>query len=312
MRAGSRKPRTFEVPASGYSGRHLYTEHLTTKKDAMTKESTRDIALENQKMTLRLLARLGYATPRQIALGVWRDVTPSTRKMANRTINALLAQKVIVEKRDDVNSERLVALTKAGVQRLKTVADLSLARDKPHARDWLRHAHAHRTAANSVFVAGSVFVEDWEGETELEIRLGDAEKMPAAHCKYKSSLENIEEHKIADTVLYQYDIEHDKDINVWVEVEQSSRGQRDFAKCIDWLRAMYSKPEPNADEVWFVITAPGANRIGERLKKALTPGGFVEDARPKHAKDLDQDILKKRVKVFKLDADTLNLTAVEL
>lgn len=275
--------------------------------------STRDTSLKNQNMTLRLLARLGYATTRQIARGVWLDVTPSTRKMANRTVNALLEQKLIVEKRDDVNSERLVALTKAGVQRLKTVADLSLARDKPHARDWLRHAHAHRTAANSVFVAGSVLVDDWEGETELEIRLGDAEKMPAAHCKYKSGVDaNIEEHKIADTVLYHYDLEAEKDVNVWVEVEQSSRSAKDLVKCVDWLRAMYSKPEPNADEVWFVITAPGANRIGERLKKALTPGGFVEDARPKHAKDLDQDILKKRVKVFKLDPDTLNLTAVEL
>lgn len=273
----------------------------------MTKESTRDIALYNQNMTLRLLARLGYATTRQIALGVWRNVTPSTRKMANRSVNALLEQKLIIEKRDDVNSERLVALTKAGVQRLKTVADLSLARDKPHARDWLKHAHAHRTAANSVFVAGTIFDGEWQGETELEIRVSEPKQLPVAHCKYNSSVEaNVTEHKIADVVLY------GSEATVWVEVEQSSRGQRDFAKCIDWLRAMYSKPAPNADEVWFVITAPGANRIGERLKKALTPSDFVNDARPKREKELDLHILKERIKVFMLDNDTLELKPVEL
>lgn len=273
----------------------------------MSNESTQAIGLENQHMTMRLLSRLGYATTRQIARGVWRQVTPSTRKMANRAVNTMLDQGLIVERRSDINSERMVALTKAGVQRLKTVADLSLVNDRPHARHWLRHAHAHRTASNSVFVAGSLYEGDWCGETELEIRSSEPAELPEAHCKYRSSVDaNVTEHKIADTVLYL-----DQGA-IWVEVEQSSRGAKDFAKCLDWLRAMYSMRKPNAAEVWFVITAPGANRIGERLKKGLTPGDFVNDARPRHEKELDLHILRERIKVFVLDPDTLVLKRIEL
>lgn len=278
----------------------------------MSTNSTRAQGLEYKHKTLHLLSRLGYASTRQLARGVWGTVTPSTRKMANRTINALLEDRLLVERRADVNSERLVALTQSGVSELFKIVSFSLVNGRPHARDWLRHAHAHRTAANSVFVASAIYghdkltgLDDWLGLTELEIRGNDQVLLREAWCEYRSS-DGTVERKIADAVLYR------PDGDVWIEVENCDRGQRDMTKCIDWLRAMYSMHKPNAAEVWFVITSPGAARIGRRLKAALTPGSFVNDARPRQAKELDERILRERVRVFSLNADTLELNELPL
>lgn len=291
-----------------------YTQHPTTRrKDAVSTQSTRAKGLDYQNKTLHLLARLGYATTRQIARGVWGKVTASTKKMATRTLNALLEAGLLVERREDVNSDRMVALTKAGVERLRTVVGFGLVNGRPHARDWLRHAHDHRTAANSVFVAGADYGfdiemerDDWLGLTELEIRGDDQTLLREAWCDYRSS-ECKKERKLADAVLYR------DGKPIWVEVENCDRGTSDMSKCVDWLRAMYTKRQPEAEQVWFVITAPGAARIGRRLKAALTPGDFVNDARPRQAKELDERILReRRVRVFSLNADTLELTELPL
>lgn len=70
--------------------------------------------------TLELLSRLGYGSARQVARGVWGRLTPSTRKMAQRLLARLRAERLVVSKRDgnSVNGEQLYALTKAGVARL--------------------------------------------------------------------------------------------------------------------------------------------------------------------------------------------------
>ena len=70
--------------------------------------------------TLELLGRLGYGSARQIAKGVWGQLTPSTRKMASRLLGRLGKERLVVSKRDgnSVNGEQLYALTKAGVARL--------------------------------------------------------------------------------------------------------------------------------------------------------------------------------------------------
>lgn len=291
-----------------------YTQHPTTRrKDAVSTQSTRAKGLNYQNKTLHLLARLGYATTRQIARGVWGKVTPSTRKMATRTLNTLLETGLLVERREDVNSDRLVALTKAGVQRLRTVVSFGLVNGRQHARDWLRHAHDHRTACNSVFVSAAAYAydesmerDDWLGLTELEIRGDNQTLLHEAWCDYRSE-DNEDERKIADGVVYR------AGKPIWIEVENCDRGTGDMRKCVDWLRAMYAKRKPEAEQVWFVITAPGAARIGRRLKAALTPGDFVSDARPRQAKELDERILREhRVRVFSLDADTLELTELPL
>ena len=98
---------------------------------------------------------------------------------------------------------------------------------------------------------------------------------------------------------------------VWVEVENAWRGDRDFRKCLAWLRAMFWAQSP-VIEVWFVITAPCAATIGKRLVKALGLKSFAEDARPRQLRELDARMLQERIKVFALDAELLNLTPVNL
>lgn len=246
--------------------------------------------------TLDLLGRLGYGTTRQIAKGVWGQVTESTRRMANRTITRLVERGYLLEKRDDVNMERLVAVTKAGAN----VLEYALPKGRPSAKDWLRHAHDHRTAANSVFVAvanaqpGGID----GGWTELEIRAGEA---PDHLASYAFRMEGQQHLKIPDGILQ---TEHGF---VWIEVENAYRGARDFAKCVAWLRAMFWETNPPVAEVWFVITAPGASTIGRRLREALTPGDFTVDARPIQAKEHDRRIWKDKVKVLALDSLHLTL-----
>lgn len=111
----------------------------------------RHLARHYRLSALDLLGRLGYATTRQLVRGVWGFITPSRRRMANRTIARLLKDGHLVAKRDGVAGERLVALTRSGAELL----EYALPKDRHHARNWLRHAHSHRTAANSVFVAAS-------------------------------------------------------------------------------------------------------------------------------------------------------------
>lgn len=50
--------------------------------------------------TLELLARLGYGSARQVARGVWSQLTPSTRKMASRLLGRLRNERLVVSKRD--------------------------------------------------------------------------------------------------------------------------------------------------------------------------------------------------------------------
>lgn len=266
------------------------------------KHSAQQLGQQYRIRTLALLGRLGYASPRQIAKGVWGEVTPSTRKMANRTLSWLKTNgDVVARKRDSVNEERLMALTRAGAARL----DYSLPKERPHARDWLRHAHAHRTAANSVFVAAHVLQEEGMegGCTELEIRSGD---VPPERGRFVFSMEGVRQEKIPDVILVP------PEQRVWVEVENGYRSAPDFQKCLGFLRTLFWMEVPPFTAVWFVITAPGAKTIGRRLTAALTPEPSLEDARPIQAKARDQRILRDRIRVYALDPEQLELTRIML
>jgi predicted transcriptional regulator len=91
--------------------------------------------------TLMLLARLGYATTRQVAMAIWGSCNLSNRKMAGRTIRWLIQRGYVVEKRDgdSVAGERMVALTRAGAALLAEV--MPLPGNRSHARDWLPTQH---------------------------------------------------------------------------------------------------------------------------------------------------------------------------
>lgn len=227
--------------------------------------------------------------------------------MANRTVTWLLNKGWLVAKNNNnsVAGERLVALTKAGVATLR----YTLPGDRAHARDWLRHAHAHRTAANSAFVAiahsrqlGGTGYDDPCSATELEISAGD---YPAGFGIFRYSHDGVEMQKIPDGILYI------GNKHVWLEVENAWRGAKDFEKLLSFLRATFNQRTPPAVEVWFVITASGAKTIGKRLKARLGPRtDGIADGRSLRWQEFDAKLLSDRIKIFSLDADTLELTPV--
>ena len=263
----------------------------------MTLLSNQARSLRYRQHTLELLGRLGYGSARQIAKGVWGQLTPSTRKMASRLLGRLRNERLVVSKRDgdSVNGEQLFALTKAGVAKL--VYPLPLRRG--HARDWLRHAHAHRTMANTVFVAGNPTMnsaDDNQGLTELEIRSGE---MPPEFTRFEYYVDEQRQVKIPDVVF-----NHAQ--RVWVEVENAWRSSKDLTKLVQFLRALFWLGSKEFDEVWLVVSAASARTIGQRLHKALSHTDPL-DGWPRQVKELDARLLESHVKVWVLVTDTLTL-----
>lgn len=256
----------------------------------------REQGIQYRILALRALARLGYASTRQLAKIVWWQCDGSTRKMASRTLRWLLERGYIVVRRngDSVNGEQLAAVTAAGAALLAMRGD-PLPYGKAHARDWLRHAHSHRTACNSVYAATVGLFPDICAWSELEIRAGLS---PLGQLEYH--IEGAALSKIPDVLL-----ERPGGL-VWVEVENSWRSDKDLAKAVASMRAM--TVDRRITEVHFVITAPGAKTIGDRLRKALTHG--PESGWSRQVKECDARILAQFLKVFSLNSDTLELSPV--
>ena len=247
--------------------------------------------------TLRLLARLGYASTRQVARAVWWRCDESTRKMAGRTLRWLLEHGLIVTKRDgdSINGEQLAAVTAAGAAWLAENGD-PLPYGKAHARDWLRHAHSHRTACNSVYVAMCGLFPDTVAWSELEVRAN-----LAPICKLEYSVGGVDTVKVPDLIAdYATGLE-------WVEVENAWRSDKDLTRMVESMRAMF-RSNKGISCVHFVITSPGAKTIGQRLRKALTHA--LDSGWPRQIKELDAQILANRIKVSKLDHETLTLTRI--
>lgn len=248
-----------------------------------------------------LLARLGYASTRQVARAVWSGCSPSNRKMAERTLRSLRDDGLIVSRREgnSIHGEQLSALNRKGAELLSSIA-VALPGGKHHARDWLRHEHKHRTACNSVFAAlysraESLAVNLW---SELEVR---ARLAPLSAFKYR--YDGVEQDKIPDLIS-----KHSDGLE-WIEVENAYRGDRDFQKLVAFMRALFH-PDASARvvRVHFIITASGAKGIGARLRKAMTHD--AHSAWPRQVKDRDTDILTKHIRVSVLDAESLTLTPV--
>lgn len=247
--------------------------------------------------TLRLLGRVGYASTRQVARAVWWRCDESTRKMAGRTLRWLLERGLIVTKRDgdSINGEQLSAVTAAGAALLAKHGD-PLPYGKAHARDWLRHAHNHRTACNSVYAAMCGMFPDTDIWSELEVRAG-----LAPVCELAYSIDGEATVKVPDLVAdYASGLE-------WIEVENAWRSEKDLAKMIGCMRSMF-RNNKGISCVHFVIASPGAKTIGERLKKKLTHG--LDSGWPRQIKELDARILSQHIKVSALDPETLTLTTI--
>ena len=270
----------------------LYEDTYTSEREMNKREQ----GALYRVLALRALAHLGYATTRQVAKIVWRQCDGSTRKMAGRTLRWLHERGYIVTKRDgsSVNGEQLAAVTAAGAAWLAKNGD-PLPFGKAHARDWLRHAHSHRTACNSVYAAAAGPLADRCAWSELEIRAGLA---PLRQLAYGH--EGIVQGKVPDVLLQL------TTGLAWVEVENSWRSDKDLAKMVASMRSMFV--DERIAQVYFVITAPGAKNIGTRLRSAFTHN--AESGWPRQVKELDSKILQGFIKVFTLNSDTLELLSV--
>lgn len=265
-------------------------------------KSKQQIGREYRVKALRFLARVGYATTRQIAMAIFGTCDVSTRKMTGRTIRSLLALGYLVKKRngDTVTGEMMLALNRAGVAALSELIELPDGR--AHARDWIRHAHKHRTACNSVFAVITRGLDEDVGWSELEIRAGVAPAELSTFNYRDEEGNNLQ--KIPDLLL------HGVSAPIWVEVENAWRGTRDFHKLVLFLRRIFGQPIPLVEKVWFVVSAPGAKTIGKRLCAALTHR--PDSGYPRQIRELDAHILAKRITVLQLDAEQLKLTALPL
>lgn len=89
-------------------------------------KSKQQIGHEYRAKTLKFLARVGYATTRQIARAVLGVCDISSRKMAGRTIRSLLALGYLVQKRDgdSIAGEMMLALNRAGVAALAELVEM--------------------------------------------------------------------------------------------------------------------------------------------------------------------------------------------
>lgn len=267
--------------------------------------SKQQIGHDDRVATMTLLTRLGYASTRQVAMGTYGACTASTRCMASRMLRDLLGRGLLVEKRDGdtINGERLVALSRAGVNALAQTAPLPAGRK--HGRDWLRHAHSHRTASNSVFVAhaGLQSTNFHHGRTELEIQCGQApDQLVPFHFRNDGELHQ----KIPDLLLSGAP----GTAPTWVEVENSWRSARDFRKLLGFLRSVFGMPAPPVRKVLFVSTSAASRSIGERLRAAMSHEHGSGYSRL--VQERDRRILDGHIEVMRLDADLMTLCPVAL
>jgi Holliday junction resolvase len=251
-----------------------------------------------RKDVLSLLARVGYASTRQIAKGVWKRCDVSTRKMAGRTLRWLLNQRLIVCKREgdgvvNVNTELLYALTSKGAAATRQFGS-PLVADKVHARDYLKSSHSHRTQCNSVYVA----LPNQRIWSELEIR---AKRSGLNSFTYASG--GVSYSKIPDLIAVTPDNRWE-----WIEVENSWRSDKDLVKIRDCIRDMYRR-ENHIGCVHFVVTSPGARTIGRRLAKLMTPKDFNDYLL---TGELDKRILRSHIKVSLLNQQTLSLLPIDI
>lgn len=262
----------------------------------------REIGSSYRIEALKVLGHLGYASTRQLAKAVLGGCDESKRKMIGRTMRWLQKERMVVSKREGpgintVNYELLYAMTELGVSTLKMAAGEVIVGDKLHARDYLRHAHPHRTACNSAYVALDQAAARW---SELEIRNGSG---PIDRLSYW--FEDKEQSKIPDLIAMPPESEK----WIWIEVENAWRSDKDLTKMIASMRAMF-RSDTGISRVLFVVTVEGAKTIGKRLRQKLThapDSGWAVQIR-----QLDARILNEHISVWELDRSTLTLSPLSI
>lgn len=259
----------------------------------------KELGEHRRKRALELLARTGYASTRQIALFLHGSCTESTRRMTRNTMLWLAKNKLVVSRREgtgiiNVNTEQLFALNAAGVSAARDLGIEPLG-GKLHARDYLRHAHGHRTACNSVFAnLAARGVEVW---SELEIQ---NEQAPLkAHQFWSSDGEQLG--KIPDLLARR----PSSGGLVWIEVENTYRSEKDLQKLVDAMRSLIEQEV--VESFNFFVTAKGGMGIKQRLLQRLTHRPDSGWSAPVRALD---ERIKRHIAVAEVDPETLLLKSM--
>lgn len=248
---------------------------------------------------IELLARTGYASTRQLALYLHGSCTESSKRMTRNTMIWLAENKLIVSRREgsgiiNVNTEQLFALNAAGVQAARDLG-IEPPGGKLHARDYLRHAHTHRTACNSVFAnLAARGIEVW---SELEIQ---NEQAPLKTHEFWSS-DGEKLGKIPDLLARR----PTSGGLVWIEVENAWRNDKDLQKLLDAMRSLFEQEV--VESFNFFVTNPGGRSIGQRLLKKLTHGPDSGWSAPVRALD---ERIKRHIAVAVVDPETLQHEAI--
>ncbi|WP_297575968.1 hypothetical protein [uncultured Deefgea sp.] len=221
----------------------------------------------NRLRVLLYISRVGYASLKQIARAIWQRTDASALVMTGRTLKWLTEEKYIVTRRDTIKSELLVTLTKKSVRWLAE-RDFTLPDHWKHARDWLRHAHAHRTACNSVYAC--LYSGDFSQPgvwSELEIGARVSPIFQQTYEKQENAFVLKEIHtKIPDVIA------ESATGFEWIEVENCSRSEADFEKLIMAMRAMRFANDRQISNVHCIIASTAAERFSTRLKAYLVDG----------------------------------------
>lgn len=249
------------------------------------------IGMQRKFDVLYFLARIGYATTRQLAYFCMGSTSTKTN-MVNRTLAKMRGEKLIRERFDRLGTERYVALTAAGARLAADKIPL-LKNVVPKAHDNLRHVNSHRTACNGVL---AYYLRKYpptarhECLSELEI----ASDKSIARMSYWSQTDTKTLNKTADCELK---ILRDGRWHThWVEVENCSRSPRDLKRLVAFCRQWYRSRYNNFDQQTFVVADDSARAIGRRLTKALNDAGENDDELRRHIPGI-----LDRVQILKLN-----------
>lgn len=223
------------------------------------------IGAKRRLEVLYFLARAGYATTRQLAFYCTGSASKNKTNMLNRTLSRMLADRLIHERVDRLQTERFVALTATGAH-LAVKKIPALKGEVPSVCDNLRHVNSHRTAANGILAyylrkypsaAGHVV------RSEIEIAANRA----LGQMQYWSGPDNRSLDKVADGIIKVS--RNNQWHSYWLEVENSYRSPRDLQRLVAFCRQWYRNRFQPFGTLVLIITDDCAKTVGERLFKAL-------------------------------------------
>ena len=236
----------------------------------MNKRDGREVARHNEQRTLKALHKFGWLRTRDLAALLWMKsvvrphgfvlepivVEPSACRMSQRTLARLRQQRMVIWLQAPDGS-RIYGLSEGGARYLVDLGIPAHPGKNQVRRVSLSHYH-HRRLANELAILAQLQGYRVASETEIAagIWLGGQQGVAG---------------KKPDVLV------RDGKQVWWLEVERSRRNQRDYAKLLNWLRAMWS-PQSHAsasaelpgghgmEQVVFICTGTFIDRVIADLK----------------------------------------------